>query len=74
METKKSYKLIKSADGKTLTLQMLKPDADGITRSAQCPYPLVLQVWNEATQKNEMKKQTRKQTEKYLLGVLGYKA
>jgi len=77
---KKNYTLIKN--GNRITLQMLEKGADGRTHSASCEYPLYL--WKDVEKKvydadgNESKvvekqfvKQSRKQTEKFLLGILG---
>jgi len=68
---KKNYTTIVK-DGR-MTLQLNEKDADGRVRSASCEYPFVCQVV-DADGNVVVKKQTKKQTEKFLLELLGCKA
>lgn len=78
----KNYTLVKN--GNRITLQMLEKGADGRYHSASCEYPLylmeeVVKTHTDAdgneikTTERELVKKTRKQTEKYLLSLLGLK-
>lgn len=72
MKTKKpNYTLRKVADGKRLELTLCDKGADGRVRSASCEYPLFLQVIDEKGNV-DMVKQSKKQTESFLLKTLGY--
>lgn len=84
MKTKKpNFTVRKVADGKRLELTLCDKDADGRVRSASCDYPLYLTVDVEKIKvkadgteikltEKELVKQTKKQTENYLLSTLGY--
>lgn len=83
MKTKKpNYTTRKVADGTRLELTLLDKGADGLIHSASCEYPLFLLVDVEKTKvmadgkelklvEKEWVKQTKKQTENYLLKMLG---
>lgn len=60
------------ADGR-MTVKMLEKGADGIFHSASCEYPLIMQD-KDADGKTIMVRKTKKQTEKWLLSVLGFNA
>lgn len=71
MKTKKpNYTTRKVADGKRFELTLYDKGADGRVRSVSCEYPLYLQIVNEKGE-FDMVKQTKKQTENYLLKMLG---
>lgn len=84
MKTKKpNYTTRKVADGTRFELTLCDKGADGRIRSASCEYPLYLLVDVEITKEKadgteikllekQLVKQTKKQTEKYLLERLGY--
>lgn len=61
------------ADGR-MSVRMLEKGADGIYHSASCEYPLILQEQDPETGKAIMVRKTKKQTEKWLLSVLGFNA
>ena len=67
-KTKKNYQTEVKDGRMTLTLNEKR---DGKLVSASCPYPLILQEYNEETEKTEMVKKTKAQTEKFLLQSLG---
>lgn len=84
MKTKKpNFTTRKTADGTRFELTLLDKGADGRIHSANCEYPLYLWVDVEKTKvmadgtevkttEKEFVKQTKKQTENYLLQMLGY--
>lgn len=78
-----NYKVRKVADGTRLEVSLCEKGADGLYHSSSCEYPLYLLVDVEKTYttadgktvkttEKELVRQTRKQTEKYLLSCLGY--
>lgn len=83
MKTKKpNFTTRKVADGTRLELTLLDKGADGRIHSASCEYPLYLWVDVEKTKamadgtevkttEKEWVKQTKQQTENYLLKLLG---
>ena len=70
-KTKKNY-TTEVADGR-MTVRMLEKGADGFFHSANCEYPFYNRETN-ADGKEVVVRYTRKQTENFLLRVMGYKA
>ena len=70
-KTKKNYKT-EVVDGR-MSVKMLEKGTDGRFHSASCEYPFVVNSV-DADGKEVVLTYTRKQTEKYLLGLMGYKA
>lgn len=70
-KVKKNYKT-EVVDGR-MTVKMLEKGTDGRFHSANCEYPLNVREIN-ADGEEVVVKYTRKQTEAYLLGLMGYKA
>lgn len=52
-----------------MSLTMLKPNADGKKWGASCPYPLVMQEYNEEKGQTEMITYSRSKTIAYLLAL-----
>lgn len=70
-KVKKNYKT-EVTDGR-MTIKMLEKGTDGKFHSASCEYPFVVKSV-DADGKDQTLTYTRKQTENYLLRVMGYKA